>query len=182
MFILSHTYDLPFGQGKALMGNVTGVVDKLISGWQLNGILTFASGQPFGALVDGDNAVIGGFYAPRANRLRDGNLPSGQRTPNRWFDASAFATPPRGTFGNSGRNILDGPGTKLYDFSLFKNTYIGERFNVQFRAEFFNIFNHPNFLAPLGAGFDKVNAPASFGIITQARNAREIQFGLKVIF
>lgn len=182
MFILSHTYDLPFGRGKALLGNVTGALDKFISGWQVNGILTFASGQPFGALVDGDNAVIGGFYAPRANRLRDGNLPPGQRTPNRWFDTSAFATPPRGTFGNSGRNILDGPGTKLYDFSLFKNTYVGERVNVQFRTEVFNIFNHPNFLAPLGTGFDKVNAPASFGIITQARNAREIQFGLKVIF
>ena len=180
--VFSHTYDLPFGRGKAFLSGVTGALDKLVSGWQLNGILTLISGQPISILVDGDNAFVGGFTAQRANRSGDGNLSSGQRTPERWFDTSAFATPPRGTFGNSGRNIIDGPGTNLYDFSLFKNTSIKEKVTVQFRTEFFNFFNHANFLSTLGAGFDRVNAGAAFGRLTQARNAREIQFGLKLIF
>lgn len=180
--VFSHTYDLPFGRGKAFLSGATGALDKLVSGWQINGILSLTSGQPFSILVDGDNAFVGGFTAQRANRLGDGNLPSDQRTPERWFDTSAFATPKAGTFGASGRNIIDGPGTNLYDFSLFKNTLIGEKINVQFRTEFFNFFNHPNFLATLGAGFDRVNAGAAFGRLTQARNAREIQFGLKIIF
>ena len=177
-FTFSHSYELPFGRGKSYLSDVSSAANKIIGGWQINGILTLLSGQPFSVLVNGDVAVVGAYTAQRANRIADGNLPSGQRTPDRWFDTSAFTTPAAGTFGNSGRNILDGPGYNQYDFSIFKNTALGERFNLQFRTEIFNLFNHTNFNLPSV----NVNVPASFGKITSARNPREIQFAVKLIF
>ena len=84
---------------------------------------------------------------------------------------------PLGTFGNAGRNIVTGPGTNSWDFSVIKDTQIAERTSIQFRAELFNIFNHPQFLLPVADPTSQ-----AFGQITAARPAREIQFGLKLLF
>jgi len=99
------------------------------------------------------------------------------RTPERWFNTAAFAFPPPGTFGNAGRNILDGPGFQNVNASLMKNTALTERVNLQFRAEVFNLFNHPNLNLP-----DNFLGSPTFGRISSARDPRHIQFGLKLTF
>lgn len=127
-----------------------------------------------------DNSGTGisalGFGAnDRPNVAGDPTL--GQRSPERWFNTTAFTFPPPGSFGNAGRNILNGPGYHNVNASLVKNTALTERMNLQFRAEFFNLFNHPNFNLP-----DNFLGSPSFGQITSAREPRHIQFGVKLLF
>jgi hypothetical protein len=144
--------------------------------------VTLQSGRPFTvALIrELDNSGTGfsalGFGAnDRPNLVGDPSLSS--RTAERWFNTAAFAFPPRGSFGNAGRNILDGPGYQSVNASLIKNTHLSERFNLQFRAEAFNLFNHPNFDLP-----DNFMGSPTFGQITSARDPRHLQFGLKLLF
>jgi len=181
-FVLSYVYELPFGKGKHWGGGVTGVPRHLISGWELSGITTFAAGTPFYVTSSTQNGSSVIFGANRANRVCDGNLPASQQTPQRWFDTSCFVDHPAGEFGNSGRNILRQSGRNIWDMSVMKDTAISERVTVQFRAEFYNFFNHTNFARP---GAD-VGIPATFGVVTQNLRAngrsREIQFGLKLLF
>ena len=98
-------------------------------------------------------------------------------TADEWFNTDAFAFPAPGTFGNAGRNILDGPGFQNFNVALVKNTAFSERVNLQFRAEAFNFFNHPNFNLP-----DNFLASPTFGRITSSRDPRHLQFGLKLLF
>jgi hypothetical protein len=180
-FSLSYTYDLPFGHRQQYVAN-NGFLTTLLTGWQTFGILTLQSGAPFtvALLSEIDNSGTGrsllGFGAnDRPNVLRNPTLSN--PTPERWFDTSAFVFPPPGTFGNAGRNILDGPGYQNFNASLVKRTAINERVNLQFRAEVFNLFNHPNFGFP-----DNFLGSPSFGRITSARDPRHIQFGAKLVF
>jgi len=112
--------------------------------------------------------------------VRNPNLPSGERTRQRYFDPDAFARPPAGAFGNSGRNIVRGGGMNNWDISIFKNfeqIFGKEATNLQFRAEFYNAFNHTQwngYLTSFGA--------VGFGSANSARDARSIQFGLKLYF
>ena len=99
------------------------------------------------------------------------------RTPERWFNTGAFAFPPPGTFGNAGRNIVDGPGYQSVNASLTKNTNLSEGLNLQLRGEVFNLFNHPNFNLP-----DNFLGSPTFGQITSARDPRHIQLGVKLLF
>ncbi len=175
------SYDLPFGKGRRYFAD-NGWVTSLLSGWQSFGILTFQSGRPFtvALLSDIDNSGTGrsilGFGAnDRPNVV--GNPQLGNRSPESWFNASAFAFPAPGTFGNAGRNILDGPGYQNVNVSLLKNTRLSEELNLQLRAEFFNLFNHPNFNLP-----DNFLGSPTFGRITSARDPRHIQFGVKLLF
>ncbi len=180
---VSYSYDLPFGKGRAYLAD-RGLLSSFLSGWQTFGIVTAQTGRPFtvALLQDLDNSGTGrstlGFGAnDRPNLVRDPRLST--RTPDRWFDTSAFALPAPGTFGNAGRNILDGPGYHNVNASLVKNTALGERLNLQLRAEVFNLFNHPNFNLP-----DNFFFPGSptFGRITSARDPRHLQFGAKLLF
>lgn len=178
---VSYSYDFPFGKGRAHLAN-SGWVSSLLGGWQSFGIITLQSGRPFtvALLSEIDNSGTGrsilGFGAnDRPNVVGDPRL--GQRTTDRWFNTAAFAFSPRGTFGNAGRNILEGPGYQNVNVSLVKNTALSERFNLQFRAEAFNLFNHPNFNLP-----DNFLGSPTFGRITSARDPRHIQFGLKLLF
>jgi len=172
----SFSYELPFGADKHWLRGVGGFAGNLIGGWQVAGIATFSTGQSFTPTVSGDIAQIGG-NSVRPNRIADGNLPYGERTAARWFDTTAFTIPASGTFGNSGRAVLKAPGLNNWDLTLLKSTHFGENRRTEFRAEFFNLFNHPNFNLPNGT----VNSPA-FGTITQAKDARQIQLGLKLYF
>jgi hypothetical protein len=181
-FVASYIYDLPFGSGKRWGADVTGMVEKLVSGWQLGGITTFASGTPFTVTTGTTTGTTTIFGANRPNRICDGNLPADQRTPERWFDTSCFVDHPANQFGNSGRNILRQDGVVNFDINIAKNTAINERMTLQFRTELFNAFNHTHFARP-GA---IITTPVTFGVVTQNTRgigrAREIQFGLKLIF
>ena len=92
-----------------------------------------------------------------------------------YFRTEDFRIPAARTFGNTGRNILVTPGVNNWDFSVFKTTHVSERWNVQFRVEFFNFFNHAQFGAPVTA----LNNP-NYGRILSAREPRDIQFGLRI--
>jgi hypothetical protein len=156
-----------------------------VNGWQLNTIVSVASGTPF-TVYDSDNAPmqgsapeITGFSSSRPNVLSNPN--NGLHTPNQWVSRSAFQqlTPAAnpGEFGNEGRNALRGPGFASADISLFKNFAVAEATRVQFRAEAFNALNHPNFLLP-----ENDLASPEFGQILQAAPPRLLQLALKFIF
>ena len=181
-FIFSGTLELPFGPGKPIGRDATGVVRKMIEGWMVNPIIVMQTGLPFTPALVASVANTGTFSRP--DRISTGKLET--RTVDRWFDPTAFTTPALFTFGNSGRNILTGPGTRQVDVSFLKTTSFsadGAR-SLQFRAEFFNLFNTPQFNNPdvnigspnagriLGAG-----DPANF-----TRTSRQIQLGLKLYF
>jgi hypothetical protein len=148
----------------------------------VNGITTVSSGTPFYLTTSTSTGTTTVFGANRVNRVCDGNLPSDQRTPQRWFDTSCFQDHPVNTFGNAGRNILRQDGRHVFDFSVDKNTPLTERTMLQFRTEFFNIFNQTNFARPGTV----ITTPSTFGVVTQnllsGGRSREIQFGLKLIF
>jgi hypothetical protein len=178
---VSYTYALPFGKTRQYF-NDDGWVSTVLSGWETAGIVTLQSGRPFtvALLPDIDNSGTGrsilGFGAnDRPNVI--GNPELSNPTTDQWFNTSAFVFSAPGTFGNAGRNILDGPGFQNVNVSLLKNTALGERLNLQFRAEAFNLFNHPNFNLP-----DNFLGSPTFGRITSARDPRHIQFGLKLLF
>jgi hypothetical protein len=169
-FSLSYAYDLPLGKG------------RLRSGWQTFGIWTFQTGRPFSVYLvsNTDNSNTGqsilGFGAnDRPNVLRSPTLSN--QSPDRWFDTSAFAMPPFGTFGNAGRNILSGPAYQSINASLVKNTRIAERANLQFRVEAFNLLNRANFDLP-----DIFLGSPTFGVIQSAQSPRRIQFGAKFLW
>ena len=118
------------------------------------------------------------------NRIGSGELPSSQRSIDRWFDTSAFVAPPIYMFGNSGRNILSGPGTKQIDLSLFKSFMLAERRRLEFRAEAFNALNTPQFNNPnVNIGFTGAGRITSAGNPTVfQRTSRQIQLALKLYF
>ncbi len=153
-------------------------------GWQVNVIAQFFDGLPFSVV---SSSGVGDGLTPRAQLLPgygNGSLPSGKRTRAEWFNTAAFANPAAGTWGNSGRNILQGPGTKTVDFSLFKDTHLTESKVLQLRAEVFNLANTPQFNNPaatVGSGaFGTISSAASES--TFQRTERQIQFAAKINF
>jgi hypothetical protein len=160
----------------------SGAADKVLNGWQVNTMLTWQSGFPFSISSGRDNS-FSGIGGDRADFLGGSAELPGDRSRGekifRWFDTSKFTANAIGTFGNSGRGIIRGPSFFNTDLGLLKVTRITERVGAQFRAEFFNIFNNPNFRLP------NTNAASDqFGRITSVvdDNQRIIQFGLKVLF
>ncbi len=176
-------YELPVGPGKAL--DVKGVAGKIAGGWQVNSILSASSGVPFTAAVGFNQSRNRDTRAPdRPNLLpgRSNNPTVGKST--LWFDPTAFALPPAGTFGNLARNTVEGPGVAVLDFSLVKNTGISEKVRTEFKAEFFNILNHSNLGLPQSLLFDPSGKLiGNVGRISNtSTTSREIQFGLKLVF
>jgi hypothetical protein len=169
-------WELPFGKGKQYLNALPTAANWIIGGWQVNGIFQTQTGNPFTVTVVGDQSNTGTLATHRPNRIGDGRLDN--PTPARWFDTNAFVLNPRNTFGNSGRSILRQDGAASLDMSFFKNNFFLERrFNLQFRAEIFNITNIVNFARPGIA----VNG-ANFGVVTAAGPAREVQFALRLVF
>ena len=169
-FSVGYGYDLPFGKG------------RLRGGWQTFGVWTFQTGRPFtvALLPDLDNSNTGrsslGFGAnDRPNLLRNPAL--SQPGPDHWFDTTAFAVPPFGSFGNAGRNILTGPAYRNVNVSVIKTTGLSERARLEFRAEAFNLLNRVNLDLP-----DIFVGSPTFGKIQSADSPRRIQFGLKLVF
>ena len=169
--VLSGVFELPFGRGRRYGSSVTGIADKLISGWQIVPIATLQSGYPL-SVRSIDRSNTGLQFGPRADRVGHGILPAGERTRERWFDTSAFREPAVNTLGNSGIRFMDAPGLHNWDLSLLKNTAITERVNLQIRVEFFNGFNHPAF----GSPNTNISTPTAGQIFGLTRDGRELQF------
>jgi hypothetical protein len=186
---ISATYELPFGHSQRWFSDVSRVKSKFVSGWQVNGIGTFLSGFPFTPLIGANRSGDGDTRnpdRPSLNPAFTGPVVTGN--PNQWFNPAAFIVPTPGTYGNLGRGTFTGPGLANVDFSLFKNTSITEKTSLQFRAEFFNIFNRANY-GPLNTtvfsitpGSAPVVSPSAGVITTTATFPRQIQFGLKLLF
>jgi hypothetical protein len=181
---LSYVYSLPFGRGQSLLNNVNGAVSKIVSGWQLAGITTFASGEPVTA--DDNWASWGNIGGRRVDPaicigpLNSSSLRSNIRknpTLGPYFNIQNALAPAYGTMGNCGANSVLNPGLNDFDWALLKQTQITERVGIQFRAEAFNIWNHAQF-GNVDNGFRDTN----YGYISSARSPRDVQFALKLIF
>ena len=172
--VVSGVWELPFGRGKAFLA-APGFAGALLGGWQVNAIAGFTAGFPFTVAAQGD-ACNCGAAGQTAEQTGD-PLTGFTRSRMKWFNTAAFVNPRSGTFGSSGRNILEGPGNATVDASLFRAIRLAERAHLQLRGEFFNAFNRVNFGQP-GA---QVNSN-SFGIIQGAGAARVIQLAARFRF
>jgi hypothetical protein len=178
-FVTALNYNLPFGHAQAIGGQWNRAEDAVLGGWQVNGILTLQSGLPFSVYAT-SSADCGCSYGGLRAQLIGNPFPAGfQQSINQWFDPAAFSDPPVQQYGNSGRNIIPGPGLADLDFSLFKKFRLSEKSTLQLRAEYFNLLNHPNFLYPTTTTDATWNTG---GILTQAMPARVGQLALKVTF
>jgi len=194
---LNYIIDLPIGKDKLLSSRWAGKLAPLIEGWRISGITNIMGGRPFSVQVFGD-PNNDGVYGDRPNRIGSGTIPSSERTIGKWFETSDFAMPdyygedPE-WFGNAGRNILMSPGSTQWDISLLKRTRVTTSGHfLELRVQFFNAFNHVNLRQP--GNFIGVAAPVTpenpegvylsptFGVITSAGNAREIEIALKYTF
>jgi hypothetical protein len=183
--VISYVLDLPFGHGKRFMSDASGFVDKVVGGWGVDGVTIFQSGFPlvFSNGIANFTTLFGGGSRPNVDPTCNKGV-SGGRSITQWFNTACFSAPADFTFGNESRTdpTLRGDGVRNFDFSVFKRTRFGpdERIGIEFRTEFFNIFNRTQF-APPNTSFGSSN----FGTITSSypnTNPRLIQFGLKLVF
>jgi hypothetical protein len=152
---------------------------RFIKGWQVQAIGTVQSGTPLSAVLGTDVAGTGSPIVNRPDLIGDPNIR--HKTASRFFDTSAFRIPQQGTFGNSGRNVIIGPGTWNIDMALARTLRLSDATRAQFRADFYNVFNHPNFVAPPSMQ-NFADAPDTFGALFVARSPRILQFGLKFLW
>jgi carboxypeptidase family protein len=167
VLVFNYVWQVPFFQNK------TGAAKQALDGWTIAGITTFQKGFPETVTLPTDNEGIGGGLE-RPNRV--GSV-SGPRTLTNWFNTAAFVVPPIATFGNSPNSVFRGPGENNWDFGVYKSFRLRESLKLQFRAQFFNIFNHPSFNY-VDAGLGDL----AFGEVTSALNPRTTQFSLEVAF
>lgn len=196
-FVMNYIWQLPIFEhsSNARMKNAIG-------GWQIVGITTFRSGTPQNICFDSDIAGTGdglGVYeCQRPDQVSNPNLPRGKREIGEFFDVNAFVQPALGSFGNATRNVVRGPRVNNWDLSVFKDFRVPwfgrhqgwlaeENAALQFRSEFFNAWNHTQFSSmntvfqTQGVGLPS-GSSGGFGQVTAAREPREIQFVLKLIF
>jgi hypothetical protein len=182
--VLQATYDLPFGRANPSVG--VPWANRLVKDWQLSGIVTLQSGLPFTPQLsynpsnDGDtrNPVRPSWNPNFAGPVILGG-------PDSYFDPHAFIQPLPGTYGNVGRNILQGPGLAQTDLSVARKFSLSERLGLQFRAEFFNLFNRTNFNTPNPVVYAAATGGPSptAGVITSTTTtSRQLQFGLKLLW
>ena len=197
-FSMNYILDLPVGKDKLLSSQWAGKLALLIEGWRISGITSIQGGRPFSVQVFGD-PNNDGVWGDRPNRIGPGTLPSSERTIGKWFETDDFTMPdyygedPE-WFGNAGRNTLMSPGSTEWDISLLKTTRVTQGGHLlEFRVQFFNAFNHVNFRQP-GSSIGVMIPPSedfpdgifipstTYGIITSADNAREIEIAVKYTF
>jgi len=186
--VISYVYDLPFGHGQKYMGDATGVADKLVSGWGVDGITTFQKGFPLkfsNASTTPLEALGLGISNIRPSVVPgcDKSAPVGGIAKlGEYFNTSCFEAPPDYGYGTEARvdSSLRAPGINNWDLAIFKRTQFGpdNKLGLEFRTEFFNTFNRVQFGFP-GTAF----GGGGFGVVTnQNNNPRLIQFGLKFAF
>jgi hypothetical protein len=190
--VISYVLDLPFGHGKAFANNMTGIANGVVSGWGVDGITTFQRGFPLKISYSGSTPLEAanlGVSNIRPDVVSGCDKKAGGGNLSQWFNTSCFANPPDYGPGSEARvdPTLRGPGINNFDFAIFKRTKVTERLGVEFRTEFFNIFNHPYFSMP-ATGFGGVGVSNGFGVINStvqggvASPERLIQFALKFVF
>ena len=172
-FVFSPIYELPFGKGRPWLNQ--GLWSQIAGGWQVSALFSAQTGTPLTPYYSSN--VSGTLnYEDRPNVIGDPN--NGPKTPQQWFNTNtAFVIPALGTFGNAGRNIINGPGLVNLDVAVVRMFHLSERFQLQFRAQAYNSLNHPNFNYP--------NATAdssSFGKIGSAADPRELEGALRLVF
>jgi carboxypeptidase family protein/TonB-dependent receptor-like protein len=183
--VINYSYQLPIGPGRSFGKNMGKTANAILGGWQVNGIITARSGLP--STISGGGYSVNSFC--RSCTVRPNLKPGGNNNPvtgdiDHWFDETQFTTVTPGYFGNVGKNTLTGPSLTKVDFSVFKMFPLSESRNLQLRAEFFNIPNHPNFPAPSGSVFTTTGAVVTdVGRITQTTSpSRQVQLALKFEF
>ncbi len=193
----NYAYALPLGQGQWLLGNAGPVLTKFISGWQLSGATDIQGGQPFSVtytastkvVINGVTTTYPGVVSGRANQVPGVPLYPSTKNKAQWFNPAAFTAPtnaagiPGGAYGTSGYDMLRGPGFQDWDLSLQKNTKWMERYNIQLRADAFNLANHPNLGTPNAA----ISNTSNVGTITSTAGtpsyeARTMEFAMKFTF
>jgi len=195
-FVFSYTYDLPFYR-------LIGHAPILTRGWQLSGITRFSTGLPITLLELDDNSLIGTPCAgPNCNGIDTPNVAPGPlnltdpRSGKPYFNTSLFSSEQLGQLGNSSRRYFSGPGINNWDMALAKDFPLHEQMHLEFRAEFFNVFNHAQFVGTSGLGTPGTGTcvtagpgqscadvpGSSFGLITTARDPRIGQLALKFLF
>jgi hypothetical protein len=191
--VISYVLDLPFGHGKPYASNLSGIANGVVSGWGVDGITTFQRGFPLKISYSGSTPLEAanlGVANVRPDVVAGCDKKAGGGTVANWFNTDCFTTPPDWGFGSESRvdSVLRGDGAKNFDFAIFKRTTIAERVGIEFRTEFFNLFNHPQFGIP-GQGFNGTSASAGvpagngFGQVTSTLgNPRLIQFAMIVRF
>ena len=190
--VVNALYALPFGPGQPLASGVQGWSGKLVSGWSVAGILTVQSGFPFTPQLSynpSNNGDTRNPVRPFLNPSFSGPVVTGN--PGQWFNPAALIAPPSasGFYGNTGRDTYIGPGLATWDFSVLKDTAIGERLSLQFRAEIFNLLNRANFNTPNLIVFTPPTATNLTGlsgtagaITSTSTTSRQVQFGLKLLW
>jgi hypothetical protein len=184
-FVATSIYELPFGKGKQWGGDWNGVMQAVAGGWQINPIVNFQTGVPF-------DVTLNNPYRQYTRPDITGPASTPEHA-NQWFNTALYATPPAGGYGysragNSPRNPYHGPGRQFMDFSLFKNFAVGERVNMQFRTQIYDITNTPQLSLPDG-NFSDCNpsggvCTGNFGKVTSTLldAERQIEFGLRFTF
>jgi hypothetical protein len=185
----SLVYELPFGAGKRYL-NQPSPARFLLGGWQLTSIASAHTGFPVNVTIDRSSSAVpdGNTNNQRPDLVSGVSLspPGGLKT-SEWINPAAFAIPIPGTFGDAPRNVARGPGAWQIDFGVGKNVFSSEAWRLQFRAEAFNVFNHPQYGLPQ-ANFS--SAPGVFGSIISTVNSgpvgtgtpRQLQFALRLGF
>ncbi len=187
-FNSNFSYQLPFGAGQRFGGGASGRLNRLIGGWQWNGIVTAQTGFPFTPQIGFNNSGTGDGAVPDiADRNPNFKGPVILGTVDHWFDPRAFSMPIAGTFGNAGRGAYRGPGLFNVDTSLFKRIPIRESVTLQFRVEAFNVLNRANFAFPNQVVFQGNSSNYSYsesaGQTTNTATAsRQLQLALKLLF
>lgn len=158
------------------VGTVSGSARAVLSNWRVGGVFYAQSGAPFTVNLGVDRANIGAGPAQRPDALRDPNLPSGERTAERWFDTAAFALPAPFTFGSARRNSVIGPGYASLDLSVARTLALGTR-RLELRWDVFNALNKANFDVP-----NRIFGTPNFGRVFSAKAPREAQVSVKLTF
>ena len=182
-FVVSWVWELPFGTGRKYLSDTSRAVDQILGGWQINGIATFAAGQPI--VIGNSVGTVSGATRPNNNGQSAKKSGRVQDRLDEYYETSVFTRPGPYEFGSTPRTLPDvrADGPQNFDISVFKHFTFTERVRLQFRAEFFNIFNTPQFAAAGGRGRSSNFGTSQFGRIFRTRNnPRDIQFGLRLSF
>ena len=152
-----------------------GIVGAIVNDWTIASIVTLQSGIPIAVTQTTNFNSFAGFGTQRPNLVSDPELPSGDRSPSRWFNIDAFVVAPQFTLGSASRNPMRGPSFKNVDLSLSRRIALSAGLGLELRVEAFNLFNTTQFGAPNG-----VTGSATFGTITTAFDPRVIQIAVKL--
>jgi hypothetical protein len=189
-WVTSATYSMPFGKGRKFFSGVNRALNLLIGGWDIGGVYTAQTGQFLTAQYSGPDTTGTAFTTSRTpanvtrrpDQLHSPNLPSDQRSVNRWFDPTAFASPQAGQFGTAAKGTIKGPGVNCFDFGVYKQLFMTERLHLNSELTAVNALNHPNWSNPAV----NISQAGTVGVITgvggvfDSTTPRALRFALRL--